>query len=63
MSDAVYFARKAQRCRELQKLARVPEVIEQLRLWATEFETEAQNRTRRAQHKQEGMPARYRARR
>ena len=47
MPDATYFARKAERCRDLPKLARVPEVIEQLRLWASEFETEAQNSARR----------------
>jgi hypothetical protein len=51
MPDATYFARKAERCRDLLKLARVPEVIEQLRLWASEFETEAQNSARRAPHK------------
>jgi hypothetical protein len=42
LPDAKYFARKAERCRELLKLARVPEVIEQLRVWAAEFEAEAQ---------------------
>src|SRR5205814_9188670 len=51
MPDAKYFAGKAQRCRELLKLARVPEVIEQLRVWATEFEAEAQNSAQRQQRK------------
>jgi hypothetical protein len=50
--DANYFARKAQRCRDLLKVARVPEVIEQLRLWAAEFEAEARNGARRDRHKQ-----------
>jgi hypothetical protein len=54
MPNATYFARKAQRCRDLLKLARVPEVIEQLRLWASEFEAEAQNSARRAPHKRAG---------
>src|SRR5947208_3463122 len=31
MPDATYFAGRAERCRELLKAARVPEVIEQLR--------------------------------
>ena len=52
MPDANYFARKAQRCRDLLKVARVPEVIEQLRLWATEFEAEARKGARRERHKQ-----------
>jgi len=51
MPDATYFARKAERCRELLKVARIPEVIEQLRLWAAEFEGEVQNSARRAPHK------------
>jgi hypothetical protein len=51
MPDATYFAGKAQRCRELVKAARVPEVIEQLRLWASEFEAEARNSAQRQQHR------------
>jgi hypothetical protein len=51
MPDARYFARKAERCRELLKLARVPEVAEQLRLWASEFEAEARNSAQRQQHR------------
>jgi hypothetical protein len=50
MPDATYFAGRAERCRELLKAARVPEVIEQLRVWATEFEAEAQNSAQRQQH-------------
>jgi len=51
MPDATYFAGRAERCRELLKAARVPEVIEQLRVWATEFEAEAENSAQRQQHK------------
>ena len=54
MPDAKYFARKAQRCRELLKLARVPEVVEQLRLWAADFEAEARKGARRGRHKGDG---------
>jgi hypothetical protein len=54
MPDAKYFARKAERCRELLKLARVPEVIEQLRVWAAEFEAEGQKRARRGPHGRNG---------
>ena len=51
MPNAGYFARKAERCRELLKLARVPEVKEQLRVWAAEFEAEARNSAQRPQHR------------
>ena len=54
MPDAMYFARKAERCRELLKVARVPEVIEQLRVWAAEFEAEIQRRANREPHKRAG---------
>ena len=54
MPDAKYFGRKAERCRELLTLARVPELIEQLRLWAAEFDAEERKRTRREQHKRHG---------
>ena len=47
MPNAKYFASKAQRCRELLKFARAPEVVEQLRLWAADFDAEARDRTRR----------------
>src|SRR5690348_3447324 len=51
MPDAKYFARKAERCRQLLEVARVPDVIEQLRLWAAEFEAEARNSAQRKQHR------------
>ena len=51
MPDATYFAGRAERCRELLKAARVPEVIEQLRPWATEVEAEAQNSAQRQQRR------------
>jgi hypothetical protein len=41
MHDANYFRQKAQRCRELLKITVRPEIREQLRLWAEEFETQA----------------------
>jgi len=41
MTEADYFREKAQRCRELLRVATAPEVIEQLRLWAREFDAEA----------------------
>jgi len=56
MPDATYFARKAQRCRQLLKVARVPDVIEQLRLWAAEFDAEAKKRALREQHKRNSAP-------
>jgi hypothetical protein len=54
MPDAKYFARKAKQCRDLLKVAQVPEVIEQLRLWAAEFEAAAQDSARREAHKRGG---------
>jgi hypothetical protein len=54
MPDAKYFARKAKQCRDLLKLAQVPEVIEQLRLWAAEFEAAALDSARREPHKRRG---------
>ena len=51
MPDATYFAGRAERCRELLKAARAPEVIEQLRVWASEFEAEARNTAQRQQHR------------
>lgn len=54
MPDAKYFARKAKQCRDLLKVARVPEVIEQLRLWAAEFEAAAQDNARREPDKRRG---------
>jgi hypothetical protein len=41
MPDAEFFRDKARRCRELLRVAIKPEVIEQLRRWAIEFDEEA----------------------
>jgi hypothetical protein len=41
MHDANYFRQKAQRCSELLQVAILPEVREQLRLWAEGFEAQA----------------------
>ena len=41
MPDAAFFADKAARCRELVGQAINPEIREQLRLWAEEFEVMA----------------------
>ena len=62
MPDATYFAGRAERCRELLKAARVPEVIEQLRVWATEFEAEAQNSAQRQQQHKRGSSSMLRQR-
>jgi hypothetical protein len=51
-----YFARKAERCRELSKVARVPEAIEQPRLWAPEFETAVRERTERDRRRRARAP-------
>ena len=48
MSDADYFRQLARRCRLLSKTAIVPEVIEQLRLWAGDFADRADEAERRA---------------
>ena len=37
MQDARNFLKLARRCRELEKTAIEPEVVEQLRIWATEL--------------------------
>jgi hypothetical protein len=37
MKDASYLLKLARRCRDLEKTAIAPEVIEQLRIWATEL--------------------------
>ncbi len=42
MPDADYFREKAQRCRELSQIAVLAEVREQLRLWAEEFDAQAE---------------------
>ena len=41
MSDATYLREKAQQCRELLKVAVLPEVIEQLQVWIGDFEDQA----------------------
>jgi hypothetical protein len=46
MPNAAYFHAKAEQCRSLLKLAADRQVIEQLRLWISDFETDAA-RTRR----------------
>ena len=48
MPDANYFRELAQRCCTLAKAAIVPEVMEQLRLWAVEFAHQADEVERRA---------------
>jgi hypothetical protein len=46
MLDARYFVAQAARCRELLKVARVPEVIEQLQVWAAEFDAASHSASR-----------------
>jgi hypothetical protein len=41
MADAAYFREKAEQCRDLLKVAIVPEVVEQLEIWVREFEERA----------------------
>jgi hypothetical protein len=48
MPDANYFRELAQRCCTLAEAAIVPEVMEQLRLWAVEFADQADEVERRA---------------
>ena len=43
MHDANYFSNLARRCRDLEKTVTEPEVIEQLRIWATELAEIAEN--------------------
>jgi hypothetical protein len=40
------FPRLAQQCRELMSAARIHQVLEQLRLWAEEFEEQTEERSR-----------------
>lgn len=42
MSGAGYYLKKARQCRKLLKTADEPEVAQQLRVWAEEFEHKAQ---------------------
>jgi hypothetical protein len=41
MRSAAYFHAKAEQCRNLLKLAADRQVIDQLRLWISDFETDA----------------------
>ena len=41
MADAAFLRLIASRCRTLMESANRPDVVEQLRFWAEEFETEA----------------------
>jgi hypothetical protein len=41
MPDAEVFRERARRCRELLQFTVAPELIEQLRIWAREFDDEA----------------------
>ena len=65
MADASYFRKKAQRCRELLKVAIAPEVREQLRIWVEEFETRARCLPEQSRHSANGAihPGLARARR
>jgi hypothetical protein len=42
MPDAEVFRERARRCRELLQFTVVPEIIEQLKVWAREFDEEAE---------------------
>ena len=48
MPNAAYFQAKAERCRSLLKLAANRQVIDQLWLWISDFETGAARAGRRA---------------
>jgi hypothetical protein len=48
MKDASYLLKLARRCRDLEKTAIASEVIEQLRLWATELAEMAKDSEPRA---------------
>jgi hypothetical protein len=41
MPDSEVFRERARRCRELLRFTDVPEIIEQLKVWAREFDEEA----------------------
>jgi len=43
MPDAEVFRERARRCRELMQFTVAPEIIEQLKVWAREFDEEADN--------------------
>jgi hypothetical protein len=48
MKDVSYFLKLAKRCRDLVKTALEPEVVEQLRIWATELAGMAEDSESRA---------------
>jgi hypothetical protein len=48
MPDVEYFRQQARRCRELLGIAADPEISEQLRKWAEEFDELAAESARRA---------------
>ena len=58
MPDAAYFRELAWRCCTLAKAAIVPEVEEQLRLWAVEFADQADEAERNAAEREEADPHR-----
>jgi thiaminase len=59
MPDANYFRELARRCCTLAKAANVPEIKEQLRVWAVEFADQADEAERRAAER-EGPEAPHR---
>jgi hypothetical protein len=48
MNEAIYLLKLERRCRDLEKTAIEPEVIEQLRIWATELAEMAEDSESRA---------------
>jgi hypothetical protein len=50
MTGASDFRKQSRRCRELLKMAVLPDVREQLRVWAEEFEAGARCLSERARH-------------
>jgi hypothetical protein len=48
MKDASYLLKLARRCRDLEKTVIEPEIIEQLRIWATELAEIAEDSESRA---------------
>ena len=48
MKDASYLLKLARRCRNLEKTGIEPEIIEQLRIWATELAEIAEDMERRS---------------
>jgi len=58
MPDADYFRELARRCCTLAMASIVPEVKEQLRLWAAEFADQADDAERRAAERESTVPQR-----